>query len=129
MTHHALNAAGLGDVSKALQGLHQQLLQFQADQVGFTGSPLELFERATKDPSFAWLKPLREAIVALDERRAGDEPLTEVEVRAFDTEFRAFLDEESGPFRDRLNIAFQFNPEAIWAVGAARKSLGALRVA
>lgn len=126
MTTHALQAARLGDVSKALQALHQHLLRFQADQVGFIGNPLQLFDRATKDSAFAWLKPLREGIVALDERRADKEPMSDAETRAFGDRFRQLLEAESGLFREKLNTAFQSDPEAIWAVGVARKSLSKL---
>lgn len=126
MTTHALNAAGLGDVSKTLQALHQQLLRFQADQVGFMGSPLQLFDRATRDSSFAWLKPLREAIVSLDERRAESDPISTEELEVFETRFRNLLDGDAGPFREKFKAAFQSHPETIWSVRDARNSVGAL---
>ena len=120
------NAAGLKHMSKAMQGLHQHLLRFQVKQARFDGTPLELFETATKSRAFEWLKPLRETIVALDERRAEDEPVTHEEAKAFGDRFRNLLDAETGPFRDRLNAAFQSDPDAIWAVNSARKSINAL---
>ena len=126
MTTHVLHATTLGDISKALQALHQHLLQFQARRSFFYGSPLELFDHATKDAAFAWLKPLREAIVTLDERRAAKEPISESEAKALGNELRGLLEAETGTFRDQLNAAFQFDPETIWAVGKARKSLSAL---
>jgi len=125
-TTHVAHTAGLGDVSKALQALHLQLLQFQADAVGFSGSPLQLFDRTTKDGAFAWLKPLRETIVALDERRSDDEPISAAETKALGARVRGLLEAEHGPFRDGVNAAFQARPEAVWAVGAARSSLDAL---
>ncbi|MEM1129581.1 MAG: hypothetical protein AAGH83_03565 [Pseudomonadota bacterium] len=126
MTTHAPVAATLGTVSKDLQALHRQLLRFQADQVGFDGTPLQLFDRATKDTGFAWLKPLRDAIVALDDRRAEKEPLSAAETKAYGDRFRDLIDAETGPFRDKLNIAFQSDPEVIIAVSTARKSLAEL---
>ncbi|MEM6385959.1 MAG: hypothetical protein AAF718_06955 [Pseudomonadota bacterium] len=126
MTTHVLHATGLRNVSEALQELHKQLLRFQAEQAGFFGSPLELFERATKDQSFAWLKPLREEIVALDERRADEEPISDAETKAYCDRFRNLLDVQTGPFREKINVAFQSDPETIWAVGSVRKTLDAL---
>ncbi|MEM9341714.1 MAG: hypothetical protein AAGA87_01585 [Pseudomonadota bacterium] len=126
MSTHIMHTAGLGEVSKALQALHQQLLGFQADAVRFSGSPLQLFDRATKDSAFAWLKPLREAIVAVDERRSDDEPITAAEAEALRDRVRGLLEAEAGAFRDGLNAAFQARPEAVVALGSARKSLNDL---
>lgn len=117
---------GLGDLSKALQELHRHLLMYQADDSFFTGSPLELYEVATRDPAFAWLKPLQQAIVDLDTRRADDAPLTKGEARALSETLEGFIAAKSGPFRDKLNVVFQTHPEAVWAVGAARKALADL---
>lgn len=126
MTTHTLQAMKLGEISKVLQALHKHLLWFQANQVGCTGSPLQLFDRATKDTAFEWLKPLRDSIVALDTRMADQEPMSASEAQAFGDRFRELLDADSGQFREKLNIAFQSDPEVIWAMRAARKSLGAM---
>ena len=124
MTTPVFHATALGSVSQSLQALHRVLLRFQADQVGFNGSPLQLFDRATKDNAFAWLKPLRETIVALDERRADAEPITDGENERIKTQCRALLDTKSGPLATELQTAFQADPETIWAVKNARNLLG-----
>lgn len=126
MTTTILHAVALSDTSKALQDLHQQLLRFQANKLGFAGSPLQLFDRAAKDAAFEWLKPLRSMIVAIDERRADDEPMSDADQKALTDQCRALLDAPFGPFRANLNAAFQSDPETIGAVGAARRSLAAL---
>lgn len=126
MTTTVLRAVALSDISKALQALHQHLLRFQANKLGFAGSPLELFNLAAKDNAFAWLKPLRRTIVAIDERRADDEPASDAEQKALGDRCRALMDATSGPFRQNLNAAFQADAETIGAVGAVRKSLAAL---
>lgn len=123
MTTSVLHATALGNVSRSLQALHKVLLRFQANQTGFEGSPLELFDLATKNSAFAWLKPLREAIVALDERRADPEPITDRENEALKDRLNDLLDAKSGPLANRLRTAFQSEPEAIWAISSARKSL------
>ncbi len=123
MTTTALHAAALGEVSKSLQSLHHRLLKFQADELGFYGSPLQLFDRATKDPAFGWLKVLRGLIVAIDERRAADEPMTAAETGQFRDQCRDLIDAKSGVFRTKLNTAFQSDPETIGAISAVRKSL------
>lgn len=126
MTKNVLHTTVLGNASKSLQALHHLLLRFQANQMGFNGSPLQLFERATKDAAFSWLKPLRETIVALDERRAAPEPITDIEHDAFRRRCRALLDTNSGPIAGNLKTAFQSDPETIWAMHKARKAIGAL---
>ena len=126
MTTHVLHSAALGDVSKALQTLHQHLLRFEAEQSGFAGSPLQLFDRAVKDSGFAWLKPLREDIVALDERRAGEDPISEAEATRIGEQFLQILNADTGPFRDRLNDAIQARPEVIRALGTLRSALNTL---
>ncbi|MEM8971709.1 MAG: hypothetical protein AAGD43_06595 [Pseudomonadota bacterium] len=126
MNTQVSRATGLDQVSKALQSMHRHLLTFQAERAGFTGSPLKLFDRATKDSAFEWLKPLRDTIVALDERCADKQQISSEESQAYGDQCRALLNAEPGPFRDGLNAAFQSNPEAIWAVGNARRAIEAL---
>lgn len=123
MSTTVLQATALGEVSKSLQALHKQLLQFQAEQLAFSGSPLQLFDRATKDPAFAWLRPLRELIVAIDARRAEAEPLEDWESTEFVDRCYDLIDASSGQFRSKLNTAFQSDPSAIGAISAIRKSL------
>lgn len=123
MSRSNLHAIGLGNVSRSLQALHQALLHFQADHVNFNGSPLELFDLATKDRHFAWLKPLRELIVALDERCAQAEPVTDRENADLRRQCRALLDPQTGPLAAHLKNAFQVYPDAIWASQNARNLL------
>ena len=124
MTRPIMHATALGNVSQSLLALHRVLLRFHAEQVGFNGSPLQLFDRATKDIAFAWLKPLRETIVALDERRADAEPITDRENDDLRTQCRDLLDTEAGPLATKLRNAFQSDPETIWAMKNARILLG-----
>ncbi|MEM9499673.1 MAG: hypothetical protein AAGA28_17245 [Pseudomonadota bacterium] len=124
MTATVLHATALGKVSKSLQELHQLLLRFQAHQSGFNEGPLQLFDRVTKDSAFAWLKPLRETIVALDERRTDPEPITDAEHDALRRQCRDLLNMKSGPLAVGLKSAFQSDPETIWAMTQLRKLLG-----
>ncbi len=123
MTIAALHATALGNVSDSLQALHRVLVWFQAKQMGINGSPLQLFDHATNDRAFAWLKPLREAIVALDDRRAEPEPISDVEREAFIRQFRGLLGMNTSPLAAKLKATFQSDPEAIWATSNARKVL------
>lgn len=127
MTIKVSKSTGLDHVSKALQAVHKHLLTFQTKQTGFNGSPLQLFERVTKDGAFAWLKPLRETIVQIDQRLTEEKPISEEEIKAFANQCRSLLDAKSGSFRDGLNAAYQSHPEAILAVATARKSIEAIR--
>lgn len=126
MNTHISISSKLADLSLALQGLHHRLLTRQADQVGFRGGPLQLFDLATKDSSFGWLKPLRDKIVHLDERRADDEPLTVADARLIAEDFETLLSAETGEFRKKVNATFQMDQDAIWAMALARKSLEAI---
>ena len=122
MTTSSLHAAELGQLSKALQTLHGQLLEFQAFQSGFVGGPLALFDLASKDSAFAWLKPLREAIVQLDERRADPTPLANDEREDLCRTVHSLLEAKEGAYRANLNAAFQHNPETIWTLSIARSA-------
>lgn len=126
MTTPVSTHSELAIVSKALQDVHKHLLAFQAEQIGFSGTPMQLFDLASKDSLFAWLKPLREGIVRLDERRAEADPISDAETRAFGEAFLDLLGSETGLPRDRIQGAFQASPETIWAVNSARTSLRAL---
>ena len=122
MTTSSLHAPELGQLSKALQTLHGQLLEFQAFQSGFVGGPLALFDLASQDSAFAWLKPLREAIVRLDERRADPTPLANDEREDLCRTVHSLLEAEAGAYRVNLNAAFQHDPETIWTVSNARSA-------
>ncbi|QFT30701.1 hypothetical protein FIV00_09455 [Labrenzia sp. THAF82] len=127
MTTQVSQSTGLDHVSKALQAVHKHLLTFQTEQTGFNGSPLQLFDRVTKDGAFAWLKPLRDTIVSIDQRLADEKPISDEETKAFGNQCRSLLDAKSGPFRDGLNAAYQSHPEAILAVATARRSVEAIK--
>jgi len=118
---------GLGEMSRALQSLHKSLLDHQADRSGFFGGPLELFDRATKDTDFAWLKPLRVTIVALDTRLANTEPVSGSEATALAARVGGLIDAPSGLFRAHLNAALQSHPDVAMALGAVQRALAVSR--
>ncbi|MEL6960044.1 MAG: hypothetical protein AAGL89_13940 [Pseudomonadota bacterium] len=126
MTILVQHAPTLGTLSKALQSLHYSLLEYQAYRSGFTGSPLDLFDRATKGGDFAWLRPLREAIVTLDERRADNAPLDAAEVAAISDWIGDMLDADDSPLRVGMNAAYQHDATAIVACRSARRALSNL---
>ena len=68
--------AALRDTSKQLIALHRHLIQAAKDDytfaTGITPAPAELLRLLTEDPFFAWLKPMTELIVAIDEMARVD---------------------------------------------------------
>src|SRR6188472_3832679 len=70
----------LPDVRSALLELHKALIEAERvsyeEAVGPIRSPNHFLELLTGDPYFAWLHPLSQLVVAIDEALDGKEPLT-----------------------------------------------------
>ena len=62
-------------VSRALQGLHRQILEAEGAYLPGRSS-LELLDRLLNDPNWAWLRALSQLITDLDEQLAGSEEMT-----------------------------------------------------
>ena len=113
-------------ISAALQELHKHLLHYQAEQIGFDGGPMQLFDHATKNRAFAWLQPLRDTIVEIDERRADKIPISVEEADAFLSRVSIIMEPDTGAFRANLNAAFQTKPEVVSSYGDVKRTLAAL---
>ena len=57
-------------LSAALALLHRTLLQAEAEAASLTGNPYALLGAVMHDPRFAWLKPMTQLMVSLDEMGA-----------------------------------------------------------
>jgi hypothetical protein len=70
----------LSDLRLALLGLHKALVDCERvgyeKTVGEIKSPNHFLQLLINDPWFAWLKPLSQLIVSMDEALDGKEPLT-----------------------------------------------------
>ena len=73
----------LSELRHALLALHKALVEAERASyeatVGVIASPNHFFQLLTNDPLFAWLQPLSNLIVAMDEALDAKEPLTDAD--------------------------------------------------
>src|SRR3954454_12049176 len=85
----------LKQLRDALLGLHKALVDSERvtyeKTFGAIQSPNQFLQLLTSDPWFAWLHPLSQLIVAIDEALAEKEPLTSAEVDALVNQTRLLL--------------------------------------
>ena len=76
----------LEEVRHALLELHKTLVDSERvtyeKTVGKIGSPNHFLQLLTNDPWFAWLQPMSQLIVSMDEALEEKEPLTDAAVEA-----------------------------------------------
>ena len=91
---------------------------------GTIASPADFLQLLTRDPWFAWLRPVSELIVLMDETLDGDEPITLEVVETFLKNGRTlFTPVESGnDFATHYSEALQRDPNVILAHGEMVKS-------
>jgi hypothetical protein len=126
----------LAALSKALLALHKTLLE--SERVGYEESfgkiatPAVFLNLVMGDPWFAWLRPLSEFIVSIDERLGKkDAPVTPADVQAFAARTREMLtphDDGLG-FAQNYHNAMQRDPDVILAHAGMVKFLNSLQEA
>ena len=120
----------LPDLRAALLELHKALIDAERvsyeEAVGPIRSPNHFLQLLTGDPYFAWLHPLSQLIVAIDEALDGKEPLTVETTEALVDQARQLVvASESGEgSAKRYTELFQRSPEVVMAHAAAGKRLG-----
>jgi len=76
----------LAELRQALLKLHKALVDSERisyeQTIGRIQSPNHFLQLVTRDPWFAWLHPLSQLIVAIDEALDGKEPLVPAKVEA-----------------------------------------------
>jgi hypothetical protein len=77
------------------------------------GTPLEFLQLLLKDPRFAWLRPVSELIVQIDEAASSREPIDPGQAMALIVQARALLtpDESATGFPQQYHHAIQESPE------------------
>ena len=114
-----LNAArdGLLSVHKAL--LDEERIRYERE-VGPVGSAGRLLQLVINDPWFAWLHPLSELIVSMDQALDQKEPLTSAIAEALVKEAGTLLvpTEEGHTFSKHYYDALQEEPDVVLAHGA-----------
>jgi hypothetical protein len=110
----------LNDLRKTLLHLHKTLLDWERaayERIHGRTSPGELLKVAMEDPQFAWLRPISELIVRIDESLEMEAPDIPVDLDALVSRARAVVapDEEGTPFARRYHTALQDHPDAVFA--------------
>ena len=118
------------EVRRALLMLHKALVDSERityeQTVGAIQSPNHFLKLLMGDPWFAWLQPLSQLIVALDESLDGKEALTPAGIDAAVNQTRVLLaPSESGDgFSRHYFDALQRDPDVVIAHGELIKHLG-----
>lgn len=110
----------LTDLRHALLHLHKTLLEWERtgyERIHGRVSGHELLQAILHDPQFAWLRPLSELIVRIDEMLEHESPDMPGDVSAILDRARALVspDEASGPYTQRYHVALQEHPDAVLA--------------
>ncbi len=111
----------LTELRHALLKLHKTLVD--SERVGYEKtickirSPNHFLQLLTTDPWFAWLRPLSQLIVAMDEALDADEPLTVAKVDALAQQAKLMLvaSETSEGFSGHYHEALQRDPDVVLA--------------
>jgi hypothetical protein len=111
----------LTELRHALLKLHKALVD--SERVGYEKtmgqipSPNHFLQLLTKDPWFAWLHPLSQLIVAMDEALDAEEPLTPDKVDALvrQSDLLLVVQESSDGFSGHYYQALQRDPDVVLA--------------
>jgi hypothetical protein len=118
------------DLRNALLTLHKALVESERltyeKTIGAIQSPNHFLQLLTRDPWFAWLHPLSELIVVMDEALDEKEPLTAGAVETLVDQARALLvvSEQGEGFATHYFEALQRDPDVVLAHAEAKKLLG-----
>ena len=110
----------LGELRRALLPLHKALLEFERKDYERKHGRVaagELLRVIVTDPQFAWLRPVSELIVRIDQTLDDEAPDTVADVDAIVAQARRLIapDETGRPFEQRYLAALQEGPEAVIA--------------
>jgi hypothetical protein len=113
----------LTDLRQALLPLHKTLLEWERKTYermhGRKMAGAELLRVIMSDPQFAWLHPISELIVRIDQTLDEAAPDTAVDVDAIVTQARRLVapDQTEKPHAERYLVALQEVPDAVIAHG------------
>jgi len=109
----------LTELRHALLKLHKALVDSERvsyeKTIGQIQSPNHFLQLLTNDPWFAWLRPLSQLIVAMDEALDAEEPLTAAKVDALVHQSKQLLtaSENSEDFSGHYYQALQRDPDVV----------------
>ena len=117
------------DLRHSLLDLHKKLIEseravYEAN-IGRIESPHHFFQLLTHDPWFAWLRPVSQLIVAIDEALYAQESLTSANVDALINEsvFLLIPAKSGGEFGERYMAALQRDPQVVLAHAQVAKRI------
>jgi hypothetical protein len=119
------------DLRRALLHLHKTLLEWERtayERLHGRASPAELLEAIVTDPQFAWLRPVSELIVRIDEGLEIDAlEGPEIDVDWIVAQTRTYIspNENGTPYAQRYHAALQDHPDAVFAHRAVTNILKA----
>ena len=111
----------LGELRRALLPLHKALLEWERSAYqrkhGRRVVKGELLRVVVSDPQFAWLRPVSELIVRIDQTLDTEAPDTVVDVHAIVAQARRLVapDEAGTPYQQRYLAALQEVPDVVIA--------------
>ncbi len=113
--HHRLTAT-----RRALLDLHKLLLFREGAAYGQDHGPVTaggLFELALHDESFAWLRPILQLVVRIDEMLEWNDLWTEADAESVLSGTRQLLKaaQFGSPFEQKYDEALQSDPEVVFA--------------
>jgi hypothetical protein len=119
----------LDELRRALLDVHRTLLDVQREaheRVHGRVSAGELLQLAIRHESFAWLHPLAELIVRIDDLLDGEPPATHSDVDWLVTEMRGLLrpSEAGTTFERQYAAAIQQSPAVVLAHGRVLLAAG-----
>lgn len=115
-TRHALL-----DLHKLL--LYRERAAYREDRGPVTAAGL--FELAMHDESFAWLRPILQLVVRIDEMLEWNDLWTDADAEAVLERTRSLLkaSEDGTPFEQKYDEALQGDPEVVFAHGKVMKAI------
>ena len=117
----------LAQLREALLHLHKSLVDSERhsyeQNIGTIPSPGHFLQLLTTDPWFAWLHPVSELIVAIDEALDAKEPLTRDGAEVLLKQIRSLLvaSETGEGFSRHYYEALQRDPDVLYAHAATMK--------
>jgi hypothetical protein len=119
------------DFRDSLLDLHKALIDSERavyeTAVGPVQSPHHFFQLLTTDPWFAWLRPVSQLIVSIDEALDAEEPLTNESVDALRNQsvFLLIPAQSADDFGERYVAALQRDPRVVLAHARVSKRIPA----
>ena len=110
----------LADLRRALLRLHKVLLDWERngfERIHGRQSSHDLLRALLNDPQFAWLRPMSQLIVRIDEILSEKTPPMRNDVDAIVSQVRALTspNEAGNTYERRYDMALQEHPDAVFA--------------